>query len=206
MTTEQVKKHKEVISWWLQNTDKGVYRKDTPTNDWYLDLEPCWYEDYDYVQNDEYEEFRKALKDNKVVQFYSIPSGKWVDDYCPSFLSKPRFYRIKPEELKPEVGDWVVYNNDIVKIRCFADDGVTAVLTPYGNERVSNLTKWTPTVGEYCWFYDDKEDTPRLGKFDGYSDNDLPICKFISNSSPRTCSYYYCEPFTNSLPTSIQNT
>ena len=114
MNKKQITKHKEVIKWWINNTDKGVWRKDTLTNDWYIDLEPSFYEDYIYVQNDQYAEFRKALIDGKTVE-YSLPTtNQWnVVDNSKQHFSNCFKYRVKPEEPEFKVGDWVTVNNSI---------------------------------------------------------------------------------------------
>jgi len=110
MTKEQVEKHGTVIKWFVDNPDKGVWRKDTPTNDWYIDNTPNWYEDYTYVQNDKYAEFRKALVDGKELQ-YTINNGKtWFTNYNKlNTFYTPENIRIKPEELRFEINDWAYY-------------------------------------------------------------------------------------------------
>ena len=146
MNKEQVQKHGDIIKWFCDNPNKGVWRKDTPTNDWYIDLEPSFYEDYIYVQNDEYAEYRKALAEGKSIQH--MYNGKWCD--CYGFTpqrdfenEKPKHYRIKPEELKFEEGDWVKY-----KIS-------GSVMQAYEGMIYTNFELWKPKKGEWCVFWND---------------------------------------------------
>jgi len=54
MTIEQANKHKKIIKWWLDNTEKGLWHnigtKEEP--DWVLIYAPLFNIDYTYVQND----------------------------------------------------------------------------------------------------------------------------------------------------------
>jgi len=111
MKKEEVQKHKEAIKWWLNNPDRGVWCnkgiKITHTeliHDWILIYEPKFDVDFNYVQNDEYAEFRKALADGKKIQFFY--RGAWRDCYCyapnHSFEESHTLYRIKQEPKEPE--------------------------------------------------------------------------------------------------------
>ena len=63
MTVKQVKKHKEVIKWFCDNNEKGVYFRHKTWIKWQLTDEPQFLIDGFYVQNDEYAEFRKKICD-----------------------------------------------------------------------------------------------------------------------------------------------
>jgi len=113
MNKEQITKHGEVIKWFRDNMEKGVWYK-TYKSDWVMLEEPSFHiEDY-YAQNDEYAHIRKAQIDGKVIECKLVCSDAHFM-WCSS-SSLPDIYkedisslRIKPEEPKFKVGDWVVY-------------------------------------------------------------------------------------------------
>jgi hypothetical protein len=192
MTKEQIIKHKDVIKWFIDNPDKGVFRKDTPTNDWYLDLEPSFYEDYIYLQNDEYAKFRKALVDGKIVQhnFHSDCAPKYRDVY--ETVNKivksipASCYRIKPKDYEFNDGEWVhiTYKQGISELREFKES-----MNEWTN--VHSITDWKPTKGELCVFWDNKIKYGYIvSKFYGnyYDDGDLKFLNmkgyFYENIAP----------------------
>ena len=61
MTKEQVTKHGEVIKWFCDNPDKGVWIKDM--NDWHIVNEPAFLTCDLIVPNDEYAKFHKKVYD-----------------------------------------------------------------------------------------------------------------------------------------------
>ena len=63
MTKEQITKHKEVMLWFIENPDKGVYQQLTPTGEWCIEYNPIFKEYFKYIQNDEYAELRKKICD-----------------------------------------------------------------------------------------------------------------------------------------------
>ena len=79
MTKEQAQKHGNVIKWFIDNSDKGVY--ELTSIGWKLTDEPNFYPADKYVQNDRYAEFRKALVDGKTIQVNDFE--EWADS---SFL------------------------------------------------------------------------------------------------------------------------
>ena len=141
MTKEQVEKRGEVIKWWLDNPDKGVYTRDS-TGCWYIEYTPDFLPNSDYTQNDEYAEFRKALAEGKKVQVKDC-EYYWVDGVVcrptQKFEGPIHIYRIKEPKLK--VGDWVIE----------ASTGELKQVVCGPNERVSN--KWTPKKNEWCVFW-----------------------------------------------------
>jgi len=108
MTKAQVEKHKEVMLWFINNPEKGVWRRSTCTGGWLINYKPLFSTNFIYVQNDEYAKFRKALADNLKVEYRHTPDKPWrsaegikfeeVDVAC---------FQIKPDEPKFKVGDWV---------------------------------------------------------------------------------------------------
>ena len=98
MTKEQIEAHKEVIKWFIDNSDKGVWFKGF-MNEWELQTNPHFVEDYLYIQNDEYAEFRKALSDSKTVQQIYGAYCEWKDlDWSDKFTHPIENYRIKPDK------------------------------------------------------------------------------------------------------------
>lgn len=161
MTKEQAIKHKDVIKWWLNNTDKGVWRHNKlPDGKWFLDKIPEFKLEYKYVQNDKYAELRKAQADGKVIQSDMKPKSNhhWVD--CPSEPSwelPVYMYRIKPDEPQFKIGDWVrVKNyNDIQQVVSITRNGVS--LTNYSDDEYVffniDVELWQPQEDDVvvCW-------------------------------------------------------
>ena len=160
MNKEQIEKHGEVMHWFIDNADKGVWRRDTPTNGWHIDTTPDWYDNFIYVQNDKYVEFRKALVDDKIVEYVYTENliDKWFiadsNDFD-SVYSQDRIYRIKPDKPKFKVGDWVVglsRSSYIVRIKMIV--GTSVFMEGEGSsfthiDGLHTLVKhWEPKVGE----------------------------------------------------------
>ena len=107
MNREVIKANKEAFDWWLK-TGERVWRKDTPSQEWML-VFPDWiYKTY--VPNDEYAEFRKAQADGKIIETMDC-EGTWIDmrkDWKSCGFNPKQKYRIKPDEPKFKVGDYVV--------------------------------------------------------------------------------------------------
>jgi len=153
MTREQVEKHGEVIKWFVDNPDKGVY--ELTSIGWKLTYEPNFYPADKYVQNDRYAEFRKALVDGKTIQVNDF--GEWKDlkvniieeIQCRSIED----YRIKPDEPEIKIGDWV---KDISP----ENSGIHQITTEAQLEQAksdSAYELWEPKDGELCVFWDDND-------------------------------------------------
>ena len=114
----------------------------------------------------------------------------------------PENYRIKPEEPKFKVGDWVVNKTSkqsiIKKITSTYDDAVTVGDTEVGINvmLINDLELWQPKAGDWCWFWD-SGNFPELRQFKRL---------LISNKyqSCQTFTYDYCEPFLGKLPTTLK--
>ena len=131
MTKEQVLKHKEAIEFFINNPDRGVWTKHQSGSGWKLDTAPNFLPLQIYVPNDDFAEFRKALINGKSIQSkidYICPSSAsanlnndWNENWDPAiygFHFTPEFYRIKPDEPKFRVGDWVYdYEDTLVQIK-----------------------------------------------------------------------------------------
>lgn len=156
------------------------------------DLKPL---DTVYVLNDSYSDYRKALAEGKIVQEQDYFNKQWRDMKTDNFhgASKTLYegvYRIKPEEPKFKVGDWVVHPD--------ADTPWKLTQNSINHLDNSELKLWQPKPGEFCWFWNESKTHPTLATFTNkslglyYSD--------ISNDG-----FDFCEPFIGQLPTTLGN-
>ena len=167
------------------------------------------------VINDEYVEFRKALAEGKTLQLndgYKI-APTWGDTYqdkTPLETYPVHCYRIKPEEPKFKVGDWVVeihsttkaqvlelFGNQIRVKFCYPD----AIITTDS----SDFSLWQPKKGDWCWFLN-KDRIPTISQFlsietDG---NRKYSATFPNTPHPMIGYYDYCEPFIGNLPSNLK--
>ena len=107
-----------------------------------------------FVINDKYVEFRKALAEGKVVQEQDYYTKEWIDMKSDNFhdASDTQYegvYRIKPEESKFKVGDWV---RDLRDNSVFQINSVNFNL----NLSITNgvYIHWQPKPGELVIFKD----------------------------------------------------
>jgi hypothetical protein len=156
-----------------------------------------------YIINDEYVEFRKALCEGKVVQYYVDGFTGWQDvatvgNHC---IVGAKNYRIKPEEPNFKVGDFVKVTSPsgqtFVSIITAYRDGNQVILDHTAVAYISDCKLWEPEHGELCWFTNNKDSKNAiLCKFDSY-EKDKIVFKF---KNIRKKSFKYCEPFLNSKP------
>lgn len=167
------------------------------------------------IINDEFVEFRKALAEGKVVQEQDYYSKQWFDMKTPDFheASDTQYegvYRIKPEEPKFKVGDWVVeihsttkaqvlelFGNQIRVKLCYPD----AIITTDS----SDFIPWIPKKGDWCWFLN-KSRIPVISQFHSLEieGNRKYSATFPNTPHPMIGYYDYCEPFIGNLPTTLQ--
>ncbi len=166
------------------------------------------------VIDDEYVEFRKALAEGKTLQynFGNFGTNKkdfpdiWKDlDLSIGILADracPENYRVKPEEPRFKVGDWVIHNGVAKRVTKAVDgyidslDNEVAVIM-----KEESLELWEPEDEKYFWYKNDlvrfHETQANLG---------------LLLESARGCSYYpaeknfedYCEPFIGKLPSNLK--
>ena len=218
MNKELIKKYKPEFEHWLAG-GTILYKHKNSLAWWITD---CWDYEIEYVQaiiiNDECVEFRKALVEGKTVQYnfgnYGINRkdfpNTWKDlDISVGILADrayPDNYRIKPDEPKFKVGDWVIitafenkqlivkYENHILKENVLIMNNT--IYFPPG--RGLEYTKiWQPQPGEWCYFWDDNYTIAILAKFSESIDS-----KFIEHNGN---AFSYCQPFTNELPTHLKD-
>lgn len=221
MNKELIKKYKHEFDHWL-NEGKILY-KHIHSDVWYN--EDPWDYSPDYIIaiiiNDEYSKFRKALSEGKTIQIYDVIeqhiSDRTFDKFgwrdfksftaSSSFSKTPDLYRIKPDEPKFKVGDFV-------RCTCTTSDASPLRITKFvqGNYHVANsnlsflgheLEPWTPVKGEWCWFWDKcTPHRPTLRQYDifpeGYGEENM---FHDSEQNP----FDFCEPFLNSLPSYLKD-
>lgn len=160
MTKEQVQKHGEVIKWFCDNPEKGVWLR-SPNGGWTFTRKPFWDIQCKYVQNDEYAELRKAQADNKIIEHKSPELNVWYTKSKTSDFNTFTDYRIKPDEPKFKVDDWVYTEEGYLgKIISHIYNNLYNISGLRFNAKVSRL--WTPKEGDVVIFLD--EPTPRILK------------------------------------------
>ena len=116
------------------------------------------------------------------------------------FVTTKDNYRIKPEEPKFKIGDWV---RDLRDNRVFQINSVNFNL----NLSITNgvYIHWQPKPGEWCWFYQSKREIPTLGNLKYFSDKDS-FCAYSTPKASMSVKYFkHCEPFLGQLPTNLQD-
>ena len=188
-----------------------VWREVRDFNDW----KPL---DTVYVLNDSYSTYRKALAEGKSIQMlckYDKMEPIWDDmtEVIKSvgFVDVKEHYRIKPEEPKFKVGDWVVeihsttkaqvlelFGNQIRVKFCYPD----AIITTDS----SDFIPWKPKKGEYCWFWNKGTTLTVLELLEIVDDGNRKYFAAMPNIPHSLGGYYqYCEPFRGTLPTKLRN-
>ena len=154
------------------------------------------------IINDELVEIRKALAEGKTVQYNFGNHGinkkdfpnEWKDlDQSIGILADrtcPENYRIKPEEPKFKVGDWV---RDLRDNRVFQINSVNFNLKLSTKNTV--YVHWQPKKGEWCWFWDEWFKTSLLLQFKN---------NVYQYEAFNGLEYEYCEPFLGELPTNLK--
>jgi len=201
MNKELIRKYKKEFDHWLYGGKVLSYNTRLCkkwTNDNSKFIWQTTEKDIHIVMDDEYVEFRKALAEGKLIQYYntevrlynsSKPLNTWIDTNSISTNGRLSDYRIKPEEPKFKVGDWVrlkVLDKTTHKLIKLDWNEHTKCYHPIlekfnGNiDSVNELELWEPQVGEWCWFYDNGiYEIPVLGKFSKLNDETVDIEPFI---------------------------
>ncbi len=221
MNKELIKKYKKEFDHWLNGGEVLFFYWE----DWYsstynpemvfnhISPDDVKY----YVINDEFVELRKALAEGKSIQMlcrYNKMEPIWDDmtDVIRSigFVDIKENYRIKPEEPKFKVGDWVVeihsttkaqvlelFGNQIRVKFCYPD----AIITTDS----SDFIPWVPKKGDWCWFLN-KSRIPVISQFHSLEieGNRKYSATFPNTPHPMIGYYDYCEPFIGNLPTTLQ--
>lgn len=153
------------------------------------------------IINDEYSEFRKALAEGKTIEYLGQSSNVWHEVQEPDFNLHPTCYRIKPDEPKFKVGDFVRYAYS-TPARALEINNINGNRYYFTNSEMScleyELEPWTPVKGEWCWFTDSKSSKYAIvSQF-----KETWNAEFISI----TDAYWkFCEPFLNSRPSYLKD-
>lgn len=199
MNKELIKKYKTEFDHWLYGGKLQVKFVNDPWEEAPEDIFSYNAVNFVLVIDDEYVEFRKALAEGKAIECLGW-DGKWQDlienDIKFENIDLSRL-RIKPEEPKFKVGDWV-----IDKKRKHKPFMVTSLHLEADSPNYIKLDceLWKPKNNEYFWYKND------LVKFDETQTN----CGTLLESV-RGCSYHvpanfekYCEPFIGQLPSNLK--
>lgn len=201
MNKELINKYKPEFNHWLNGGN--ILYKHINSNAWWNE-EP-WSYSLSYVTaiiiNDECVELRKALAEDKVIEHIGQSSNVWHEVPEPDFILHPTCYRIKPDEPKFKVGDFVryVYSTPAKALEINNINGNRYYFT---NSEMSclkhELEPWTPAKDEWCWFYDSKSSKYAIvSQF-----KETWNAEFISI----TDAYWkFCEPFLNSRPSYLKD-
>ena len=170
------------------------------------------------VINDEYATYRKALAEGKVVEVATDYND--VDGYIWKSMEDKEFHyfnineiRIKPEEPKFKVGDWVVYtgggycDGEILQITKIDEKGFCTFGSYNKLYHFNKLRRWKPKPDEWCWVFDDKTQIPYLRKFVCINNNvtrNPASYSYKVEYESNIVSYKYIEPFIGALPSTIE--
>lgn len=228
MNKELIKQYKAEFDHWLDGGTLLARRWIIDDNDgdtsytiWYSIGWEGWEEDkifntsieYDKTQfiiNDEYVEFRKALAEGKTVQYNSFMQyyNRWDDikSIKPSKKDSVKNYRIKSEP-RFKVGDWVrdLKSNSIAKVISNIGDTELFIESKCGkthidsscNTTIRDLELWKPKPGEWCWFWK------------SHPANEVPVLHQFNHMdyqyhTKQDGCFNKCEPFIGTLPQELQ--
>lgn len=213
MNKELIKKYKVEFDHWLNGGKLQVKFVNDPWEEAPKDIFSYSMVNFMLVIDDEYIKFRKALAEGKTIQCnakegenditYTAYGHTWWEDTT-EFKYATTFYRVKPEELKFKVGDWIT-------------DGIE-VWQHKENCRVKNQTSWSlwkPKPGEWCWVFNYLREIPNLRRVikveanftNRFDDEKFTKAVRVSRGDDLNdeVGYRFCEPFIGQLPTSIEN-
>lgn len=189
MNKELIKKYEQEFKWWV---DGGLILWMDSTGIWDNDdsvWENCNYSDAKVIIDDAYSKFRRALAEGKSLEVFNanyykqLQTNTWVnmDTLHLNTTIPVEHYRIKPNDPKFQVGDWVRdnANNKIVQ--------VTKHMIEYGLIVPEGCEFWQPQVGEWV--------IPKMPTTESFS-----VFKYFKEYRG-----FELEPFIGTLPTSIKD-
>lgn len=151
-----------------------------------------------YVIDDEYCIYRIALAEGKTVEVYVLHGVKGLDEQpwrqfaigCSTFNLTPECYRIKPEEPRFKVGDWIRQGD-----RVFQYTYKDLQYDKANPTHCQNDEKWEPKEGEVCIFWDNKHTNEAIIARYSHSERSF----YYPLKKPNSC-YQNCMPFISTLP------
>ena len=222
MNLELIRKYEKEFLHMLHGGKVLMGKKDpiTNTTKWYPSVLNPFVETSDttvVVINDEYCTYRKALADGKTIQYMNsnceIKSlDEWDNIGWKQFKGCVENYRIKLEEPKFKVGDWVenitCTSPRIIKKVVKAPEGYDTVTV--GNSDVginvmliNDLELWQPKPGEWCWFWD-IDSNPTLCQYSKYINGEYEALT-INPKYKLQGLFGFCEPFIGIVPTNMKD-
>lgn len=224
MNRDLIDMYKNEFEYWLKGGQilgcKVAYKLKGYAVDWQpIGQDYKWDTDINLVINDKYVEFRKAFEEGKTIQvdvnYWAFPETnikKYVD--LPTDLKNFSWdkytvdcYRIKPEESKFKVGDWVVTPLGAI-IQVLELD------TKWGmHNKISKLglcctfylemcKLWKPEENEWCLFKLADDEAYTLAQFEAGdiydSESSIKSVQLGQNGSPY---WNICIPFIGEIPT-----
>lgn len=200
MNKALILKYKTEFDYWLNSGNVQVYYKKDDEPKWLTDEECIEYESHDnfshiirnslepedvlIIIDDEYIEFRKALAEGNTIQYYeciyqhemdvNLNRYDWLDwkSATPSSsFTKTLKYRIKPEEPKFKVGDWLIeiHSGSYAKVLEVFTQEVRVKLYDCNSIITTENTDfklWKPQLGELV-ILDNKNDIISIIKYNG---------------------------------------
>lgn len=237
MNKELIKKYKDEFDHWLNGGELLGRRIVADPNDgeesytiWYkVDSVDSWrmsnllskqQNNLQLIINDEYVEFRKAEAEGKTIQHFNTvyTPHKWTDVIYDKHItfSDNIAYRIKPEEPKFKIGDWIRFTktNKISKISRIVSDTELFTEISWDNLKsschiassnintIKDIEHWQPKENDWCIFYNENAESFRVAKFKciGFGKGKEGKYKDMQGNY-----FKYCEPFLGTLPTFLQN-
>lgn len=223
MNKALILKYKTEFDYWLNGGNVQVYYKKDDEPKWLTDEECIEYEGHDnfshiirnslepedvlIIIDDEYIEFRKALAEGKIVEFKHPQVGydEWeivTPEHLFQSIVSGREYRIKPEEPKFKVGDWLIeiHSGSYAKVLEVFTQEVRVKLYDCNSIITTENTDfklWEPKEGDICWFWNKSNIYPRLATFINES-----LGSYYADTS--NDGFDFCEPFIGQLPSYLK--
>lgn len=208
MNKELILKYKTEFDKWLNGGELLIRNNDEDI--WINMTEVHWdmnYKTVSIIINDEFSELRKALCDGKTVQAYYKFNDTWNDIIKPKFKDNFLNYRIKPEEPKFKIGDFVRQTKElginvsrIYRIKAHISDILYSVEKNIYDVNAINAKEeyfelWKPSHKELCYFTHDTntKTSVTLREFREISKDGFYVDCFGAR-------FIYCEPFLSSKP------
>ena len=190
MTIEQIKKHKYIMKWFLDNPEKGVWYSEDG-EEWTLVFSPSFRISTEYVINDDWADLSKQFITDKTKVEY-LYGNTWVKTKCDTVSSLCRGpinnYRIVSLLPHLKIGDWFTYekvNHQVVEV---LDDGYRA---EDGFDYCEYLEKWVPRNDELVVLYNNHGSNYIVGNYVGIYEKHQAKCVFgeWDNVAPIEYSY-----------------
>ena len=96
-----------------------------------------------------------------------------------------------------KVGDFVTIDGStyLVHIEYNGNHYISEDVVNLFSKNNMSIKPWQPLPGEWCWFWNEYDDTPTLNKF---------LCMYSDDENGSPNGFDFCEPFIGQLPTILQ--